>query len=145
QIHLVVLLDGPQAADARAAHDARALRIGLGEIDAAVGDGLHAGGDAVVHEFVHAARFLGRDVLRDVKVADLAAEAGRESRHVETRDRADAALTAQHGIPRTGDRAPHRRDDPEACDDDAALAHALSVWRLGESLMLQDLARRSLM
>ena len=45
------------------------VAIGLAEIDAGVGDGLHPGGYAVVHELVHAARVLGRDVLGDVEVA----------------------------------------------------------------------------
>src|SRR5205823_14971758 len=62
-------LDGPQATDAGAAHRAAARLIGLGEIDPGVPDGLHSGAHAVLHELVHAAGFLGRDVLADVEIA----------------------------------------------------------------------------
>ena len=50
-------------------------RIGLAEIDARVRDGLHARGHAVLHELVHAPRFLGRDVLVHVEAVHLAADA----------------------------------------------------------------------
>jgi hypothetical protein len=59
----------------------------------------HAGGDAVVHEVIHAARFLGGHVLADVKVAHLPAKARGKGGHIKARHRTDAALTAQHGIP----------------------------------------------
>jgi len=78
QVRLEILFDGPQSTDARAAHRSCACGIGLGEINAAVAYRLDPRGDAVVHELVHAARFLRRNVLCDVEVAHGAAEAGRE-------------------------------------------------------------------
>jgi len=78
-----------------------------------------------MHELVHAACFLRRDVLRDVKVAHGTAEAGRESGNIEARHRTDAAFTTQNGIPRRLDGAPDRGHHSETRDDDPSLAHAL--------------------
>ena len=75
-------------------------RSSLLEIEAGIGHRLHAGGDAVVHELIHAPRFLGRQVLREVEAAHRAAEAHREGGDVEARDRTDAALAAQNRRPR---------------------------------------------
>ena len=121
--------------------DAAAGRVGPGEIEPGVGDGLHAGGDAVVHELVHAPGFLGRDVLADIEVAHLAADAHWKGRHVEACHRADAALTAQHGVPCRLDGAPDRRHHSQTRYDDPALAHDIPEGALAGS----GLARRSLM
>ncbi len=129
QVLAVFDLDSPQTADAGAAHRAAARRVGLGEIDPRVGDRLHSGRDAVLHELVHAARFLGRDVLRDVETVHLSAEAHRKRRHVKTRHRADAAVSAQHRIPCRLDGAPDRGHHSKTRYDNTALAHTLPVWR----------------
>ena len=57
--------------------------------------GLHPGRHAVVHELVHAARFLGAMYWLDVEAAHRAAEAHRKGGDVEARHRADAAFSGE--------------------------------------------------
>src|SRR5438477_648616 len=83
-------------------------------------------------EVVHAAGFLARDVLTDVEIAHLPADAHRKRGHVEARHRTDAALPAQDGIPCRLNGAPDRGHHSKARYDDTALAHTLPgsrpVW-----------------
>src|SRR5262249_41011737 len=127
----IFLLDAPQPADPRSADDAAARRIRLGEVDTAVADRLHAGRHPVVHEIVHAPRFLRGQVLRDIEVAHLAAEANGKGGNIKTRDGTDAGLTGEHGLPGTLDRAADRGNDAESGDDDATFGHTLPVLRSG--------------
>src|SRR5215831_12362788 len=62
-----LVLDAGEAADTRAHDGAAALAIFPGEVQSGIGDRLDACAHAVVHERIHAARFLGRDVGRDVE------------------------------------------------------------------------------
>ncbi len=78
QIGVVLPLDRAQATDTGAANRAAARGVHLAEVDAAIGDGLDAGRDTVVHELVHAPGFLRRYVLLYVEVLDLPPEADRE-------------------------------------------------------------------
>src|SRR5882762_9171014 len=71
-------MPAPHTARCGAVCGAAARGIGFGEVDTGVADGLHSGGHAVLHEFVHAAGVLGGDVLTDVEIAHLPAEAHRE-------------------------------------------------------------------
>src|SRR5271156_3051131 len=73
-----------EAANAGAGDHAAPLPIEALKIRAGVGYGLHAGGDAVVHEFVHPPRTLRWQILADVKAAHRAAKAGRKRGHVKT-------------------------------------------------------------
>src|SRR5262249_26050221 len=99
QVVAVLALDGPQTADAGAAYRATSCLVFLGEIDAGVADRLHTGGDAVVHEVVHAPGFFRLQVEADIEVAHGTAEAHRKSGDVEARHRSNPALPAQDGIP----------------------------------------------
>src|SRR5262249_41054909 len=127
QVVVVFLLDGSQTTDAGAAHRPAAIRVELVEVDSGVGDRLDARSHSVLHEFIHAPRILGRDVLGDIEVTDRAAEANGKGGHVEFGDRPDTALSPDDGIPGDLDVAADRRNDAEACDDDATLAHTLPV------------------
>ena len=109
------------------------------EVEPGVGHRLRTGRDAVVHELVHAPRFLGRQVLLELEVTHRTAEVARKGTHVEARDRRDTA-DAVHDIgPRLGEAAAHRRDNTHTRNDYATLAHALlrtggnggAVWRRG--------------
>jgi hypothetical protein len=120
-----------ESTDAGAAHRAAARGIGFGEIDTGVADGLHSGGHAVLHEVVHAAGVLGCDVLTDVEIAHLPADAHRKGGHIKARHRTDAALPAQDGIPCRLNGAPDRGHHSKARYDDTALAHTLPVSRPG--------------
>src|SRR6185437_3767917 len=120
-------LDGSEAADARAADGAAACRVRLGEVDPGVLDRLDAGGDAVVHELVHAPQLLGIEVAARIEVLHLPAETDRELRHIEPRDRSDATLTGENGLPARLDTAAHGRDQSHAGYDYATLAHKLPI------------------
>src|SRR5690606_2544285 len=119
---LVHLLDGRQAADARAGDHAEAVAIDLLKVDAGILHRVHARGDAVVHELVHAPRLLGRQVLLEVEVLHGAAEAAREVADVEARDGGDATDAVDDVVPGGGHRAAHRGDDAKTCYDYATLA-----------------------
>ena len=98
-------------------------RSSLLEIQAGIAHRLHAGGNAVVHELIHAARFLDAHVLLDGEAAHRAAEAGRECRDIKACDRADAAFAAQDRGPGIGHVAPDRAHQPETGDDYSAFTH----------------------
>ena len=68
-----------QTADPGTHHDSAAIAVEALGVQAGVGRRLHAGRDAVVHERIHAARFLGRQVGREIEAAHRAAEAHRET------------------------------------------------------------------
>src|SRR5207253_910479 len=107
--------------------------VALGKAEARVVDGLHPGGHAVLHEVVHAAGSLRRDVLADAEAAPPPADAHRECGHVEARHRSDAALPAEDGVPGRLHGAPDRGHHAKTRYDDTALAHTIPVWRLIES------------
>ena len=113
QVRAVLVLDRAEAADAGAADRAAARRVGLAEIDAGVRHRLDARGDAVVHELIHAARFLRRDVLVDVEAA--APRPPKRTGKAETSKRVigpmplSPARMASHALARAADG----RDDPE--------------------------------
>ena len=125
EIRVVFALDRGQATDAGAGDHAAALRVDLRQIEPAVGEGLDASRHAVVHELVHAAGFLRRDVVPDVEVLDATAELRREVAGIEFGDGGNAALAAQDRFPGGRDRTAQRGDDSKASDDDAAFAHAV--------------------
>ena len=83
----------------------------------------YAGGNAVVHELVHAASVLDAHVLIDGKAAHRAAKTGGECRDIETCDRADATLAAQDGGPGVGHIAPNRAHQAQPGDDYPAFTH----------------------
>jgi len=68
----VGLLDQRQAADPGTDIDADALGVGFGNLDARIADRLDAGGHAELDEDIHATRFFRVEVLRNVKILDLA-------------------------------------------------------------------------
>src|SRR5690606_16421252 len=96
----VHLLDGGQPADARAGDHTHAVEIDLAKFDARVVHGVHAGGDAIVHELVHAPGFLGREVFLQLEVFHRTAEAAGKVGDVEAGDRPDAAHPVDDVVPR---------------------------------------------
>ena len=92
-----------------------------------LGATVHAGGDAVVHERIHAAGFFRIQVFLELEALDRAAEADRKGRGIEARDRPDAALAAQRGRPGIGSRGAERAEQANACDDDATLAQGCDL------------------
>jgi hypothetical protein len=125
-------LDGGQAADARAGDHAHAVEVGLLEVHARIGHGIHARGDAVVHELVHAPGFLRRQVLVELEVLHGAAEAAGEIGRVETGDRRDAAHAIDDIGPGRLHGAAHRGNDAKASNDYATLAQGSSEWLQGQ-------------
>src|SRR6185312_15844662 len=127
EIGAVLVLDRAQAADPGAADGAATVRIELAHIDAGVGHGLDTRGHAVVHEIIHAPRFLRLDVLIHLEAAYRAAETDRKGGHIEAGDRTDAAFTFQNGFPGRLHRAPNGRDDAETRHDNSTFTHTIPV------------------
>ncbi len=127
----MLVLDGLQSADSGAGNDSESIQICFPEVQAGIGHGLHAGGDAVVHELVHAPRFLCRQVLFKVEALHSATETTGKGADVEARDRTDAAFARQHIGPGRLHGAAHRRDDAHARDDYTTLAQnaVIRPWR----------------
>ncbi len=98
-------LDGAQPADTRTHDHAKTVPVDRFEVEARIGDRLHPCRDAVVHEWIDAARFLGRQVGRHVEAAHRATKAHRKCAGVKACDRTDAALAAQYGRPDIGHAA----------------------------------------
>jgi hypothetical protein len=117
--------DASEAADAGAHDGARALTVLRLEVEPRVGDRLDARAHAVVHERIHAARFLRRDVLGDVETFHLAREARGEGGDVDASDRLDAAPAGQHGGPRGGEITADWRNDTEPGYDDTSFGHTI--------------------
>jgi len=122
---LVLFLDALQSADSRTHDDSSAVEVHLRQVQSGVGHGISARGDAVVHELVHAPRFLGRQVFLEFETLHCAAEAAREFSGIVAGDGADAADTLDHIGPGRLEGAAHRRNDAHACDDYPTLAQAL--------------------
>ena len=93
----------------------------FGHGQSGIRDGLHGRTDAVMDEGIHLLDFFGGYVLRRIEVAHRAAEAHRECRHVEVRDRADAAAPGQDITPGFGDGITHRRDNTQSGNHNATL------------------------
>ena len=111
-------------------YEAYAGTIGVGDRESRVSDRLDASRHAVLHEEVHAPRFLGGHVLRDVEIGNAPGDRARETRRVEAGDRADAALACERTGPAALDGVAERRDHAETGDDDASLAQGINL-RLG--------------
>ncbi len=95
---LELLLERGQAAHARADHDANFIGA-LGDVEAGLLEGLATGGDRHLHEAVHAARFLAVDVVERVEVGHLARDLRVEVGDIAERDRANAVLVREQGLP----------------------------------------------
>ena len=116
--------DGGQAADAGTDVDTDAVFVeSRAVVKAGVGHGLQGGGDAVVDEAVHAARFFGADVLVDVEIFDFAGNPAGEIGGIKTGNGADAAFAGQQVVPCARDVVAYRRYLPQACDDYSSLIH----------------------
>lgn len=70
---------------------------------------------------IHLARFLGRDILRDVKAFDLARDMGGQGRRIESRDTANARTSVDDIVPSGGHIVAHGGNDAQAGDDDTSL------------------------
>jgi len=88
-----------------------------GIVDAAVG-GINCGGDTIVNETVHFARFFGVKIAVDVKSLYGAAKTHGQVRRVIVGDRGNAALASEDVLPSAGDAAADRADDAHAGYDD---------------------------
>ena len=75
---------------------------------------------AIMHETVVAARLLGRDVIGDLEVPDLAGDPRGQLRDIERRDGPDTAAAAANRLPTGGDSVADRRDEAQARYDYAA-------------------------
>ena len=121
------VLDHRQAADAGPHAHAHALLVAGIAVQARVLDRLHRGDQAVVHERVVAAGFLGGQVLADVEFLHLAGDVHRKVRRVEARDPGDAGTARDDVRPRRRQPDADRRDDSQPGNDDAAVGHVRSV------------------
>ena len=113
------LLDQRQAADAGADVDADALGIGFGDFETRVADRLDAGGHAELDEDIHAARFLGVEILLNVEILHLACHVRGERCGIETGNPGDSGATGNQVIPGFRDGIADRGDDTQAGDDNA--------------------------
>ena len=127
-------LDQRQAAHARAEIDAEALGRLRRHRVAGILPGLLARRHAEMDEAVHAARFLRRQVFRDVEILHLAGDLAGEARRIEAGDAGDAGLAGENGVPGFRDRVPDRADDPQPGDDDSAALHCCGRWLPGQAL-----------
>ncbi len=116
---LVALFDAGEAAYPGTHQDADAPPVLVGHFETAVAHRLDAGRHAVVDERVHLARFLRRDVLRNIEVLDAAAEARAEVGDVERGDRADPALACDDVAPGFSDGIAVRCNDAQTSDHNA--------------------------
>lgn len=93
-------LDAGQSADAGADVHADAVFVEVFHIvQARIGDCLQCGGNAVVDEYVHPARFFRADVLSDVETAHFAGDTAVDVGCVKAGNRADAAFAGEQGVP----------------------------------------------
>jgi hypothetical protein len=119
------ILDAGEAADSRSHDRATAIAVFLGEVEARVRHRLNSRGHAVMHERIHAARFLRRNVSVHVEAFDLAGETRRKRGDIESCDRLDTAAARQNGRPGSGYVAADRRYDTEPGYDDTSLGHTI--------------------
>ncbi len=119
-----------------------AIEIQPAQVEARIRHRIHARGDAVVHELVHAPRILRGEVFLELEILHRAAEAAREILGIEARDRPDAAHTADDIGPGAVDGAAHRRDDTQPRDDYATLAQKGSSGRLRETVPVDPAGAR---
>ena len=119
------VFDAREAADAGAHDGAAAIAVFLGEVEARIRHRLDARAHAVVHERIHAPRFLGRDVRGDVEAFDFARETRGEGRGIDARDGLDAALARQNRGPCGRNVTANWRNDTEPGNDDTSLGHTI--------------------
>jgi hypothetical protein len=110
QVIIVRTFDHRQAADARADVHPDALRVVLRRIEPGVAQGLDAGRHAEMDEGIHAARFLGRQVGRDVEILHLPGDLRLEGRRIELRDAGYPAAAGGQVVPGVRDVIADRRD-----------------------------------
>ncbi|MPN15981.1 hypothetical protein SDC9_163317 [bioreactor metagenome] len=123
KIVVVGIFDHRQTADAGPDIDTNALCIGIIDLDSRITDRLNAGRHAVMDEDIHSARFLGRQISRNVEILHLASNARSECAGIETGDRGDAALTGNQVFPSFGNSIADRRDESQTGDDDSTTRH----------------------
>ncbi len=115
----MLVLELVEAADAAAEDDAAAVRVFLGEIQTAVGDGLDRGHQGELAESIQMAGDLGLQRRHRVELLHLPAKVDLERGGVELLDRRDAALAREQGLPVARDVRRQRVDRPQTGDDDA--------------------------
>jgi hypothetical protein len=123
----MVLLDGPQAADARADVGAGPVAPQVRLVDPGIDHRQLGGRQAVADEGVHLADLLPVDEGQGVEVLDLAAEPGGVAGDVEPGQGRDAALAPQEGLPVLVRARAERREDTDAGDHNAAAGIILPV------------------
>src|SRR6056297_3349344 len=126
-------LDGLDAPDAGAHGHADAWRAGGGDLDARVSDRLLRGRNPIVHERVHLARVLGRQVIAQLETRHRPAEARAEPADVEAGDRPNAAAPGDDVVPGIGHCAADGRHDAEAGYDYPTLAQEITSARPSHS------------
>ena len=77
-----------------------------------------------MNEAVHGARFLGRDVLVEVEVFDLAGEMTGKGRRIKQSDGIYAGLTGQNLLPGRLSSVSHGRHTAQSGHDNATTTHA---------------------
>ena len=113
------VLDHLETADAGRDQHADLRRI-RGDVEARVEDGFACGCHREVHVSGAAPRLLRPEERSRIEALDLAANANREPRGVEVRDRRDAPSSRPEGLPALGHAVADGRDGPHAGDDDPA-------------------------
>src|SRR5690606_5244483 len=124
QVLLVVLFNGIQTADTGAHCDADTRAVLRRDLETRILQRIGRGGKTVMHERVHLAELLRRQVFLRVESLHRATEADRKCADVETGDRSDTALTGENVRPCRLDRAANGRNDAQTSHDDTSLRQA---------------------
>src|SRR5690606_26106379 len=85
---------------------------------------MEAGGQPVLDEQIELARFLGGQVLLDIKALDRAAEAGGKGGNVHVFKRTDAAAASQNTFPAARHIGTQRREHTHPGDHDTSRRHS---------------------
>src|SRR5512139_2593878 len=94
------VLDHRQAADAGTNIHADAFGILFGYNNTGVLERLHTGHQAKMDESIHTACIFGRQILRRIKILDLASHLASEGAWIKMRNPADAGFSRNNVLPR---------------------------------------------
>jgi len=117
---MVRVLDHRQTTDAGADINANALGVFRGNHNAGVLDRLNSRCKPVMDKNIHAASFLGGNILGDIEPFDLAGDLGGKGRGVEPGNPAYSGFAGKNVRPRLLNSITDRRNYAQAGDDDSA-------------------------
>lgn len=118
----MLVLGGPQPANAGADENAHFVPVGLLEVEPRVLEGLPAGVDAEMAEAVGAANLLrAGESGSGVEIPNFSGDLAVVAIDIEQRDAIDAALAGEDVLPKGGGVVAEGRDDSQPSDDDTTV------------------------